>query len=278
MPTRALLDNPKEYVKIYGERNTGTNFVQQMIRQNFRCQPIPGTLADACPGYRESIEEELKPRVSDEAKKIMIRQTKMDAYFRGNLWNTLGWKHAVPPIEVILARPDRDNIQFVTVTKNPYAWALSLFRRPYENISIKGPDKFSDFISEPWVTVERDNAPAILASPIELWNIKESGYERLAKEVDVLRCRYEDVLIDPSHFLTSLSNHLEKTNDEFEIVTDAAKERDKGKKDLNYYQDYYLNQRWRDNLNAGDIRLINRFLDRSVVEEAGYEMLTPMTE
>lgn len=269
------LGNPKHLVKIYGERNSGTNFIQRPVRQNFLCQWVPGTLADAYPGYRESFEDELKSSVSDEAKRNWLRQAKMDNYFSTNLWNTLGWKHSCPPIEVILSRPDRSDILFVTITKHPYAWALSFFRRPYENPGISVPERIGDFLSEPWPSVRRDNTAACLESPIELWNLKTASYSQLAKVAHVLRCRYEDVLAEPDSFLEAESKHLRKKKDQYEVLVDAAKQQDKGTKDFHNYRDYYLNERWREVLTSDDIKVINRFLDPSVVKEAGYDILAP---
>lgn len=268
-----------EYVKIYGERNTGTQFAQRMIQQNFQCKVIPGTLADCAPGYRDAIEQEITSCITDKAKQLIARQARIDEYFRGNLWNTLGWKHAVPPIDVINTRPDRHKVLFVTVTKNPYAWALSLFRRPYENLCIRHPEHFADFLREPWLTVGRENAPTFLKSPVELWNLKVEGYRRLTRSVTVLHLRYEDIIANPEGFLGQVARYLERRGAEFSIHTDAVKKQDSGK-DIDYYRNYYLNERWRDSLGNEHIDLINRVLDSSLVEAAGYKMLassSPMT-
>ena len=155
-------------MKIYGERNTGTNFLTQLIRQNFVCEIVPGTLAEARPGYRDILEHEIETTIADAAKRILVRQIRLDEFFRGNRWTTLGWKHSVPPTETIRSHPDKSNILFVIVTKNPYAWALSLFRRPYENVALDRPHDLLSFITEPWLAGDRDNTPVILRSPVEL--------------------------------------------------------------------------------------------------------------
>jgi hypothetical protein len=262
-----------ERVKIYGERNTGTNFLARLIRGNFRCQLVPGTLAEARPGYRERLEEELAATIADEAKRMWARQVRLDQFFEGNLWTTLGWKHCVPRVELVLSHPEKDDILFVTVTKNPYAWVLSLFRRPYGSVASRTPGDLLAFIREPWMTLGRENAPAILASPVELWNLKNDGYARLARAVKVVRVRYEDVLAEPAQLLGVLEESLERRRAEFVIPNESTKTADAGKKDLAYYRDYYLKERWREELSEDHVAAINEFLAPAIVRDAGYDII-----
>lgn len=270
-----MANKGSEYVKIYGERNSGTHFVHRLIRNNFHCQFVPGTLADATPGYREAFEDELARTVTDDAKRLWLRQVRMDEYFESNAWSTLGWKHAVPPLNTILGSPNVDCTLFVTVVKNPYSWALSLFRRPYEVIAINKPTSLKEFLNEVWPTVRRDNAPSILKSPIELWNYKTASYHELAKHTNTVNLRYEDTLADPLNSVNVLSDFLDRRSRDPVIESESAKEVDRGNKDLNYYRDYYLSERWRSDLTEADIALINEYLDPTTVRLAGYEMIDP---
>jgi len=260
-------------LKIYGERNSGTNYLTRLVRHNFHCELIPGTLAEARPGYREIIEKELETSISDAGKRILARQIRLDNFFTGNLWSTLGWKHSVPPTEVIRRHPDRDRTLFITINKNPYAWVLSLFRRPYENTALDRLSDLSAFINEPWITGSRENAPAYLESPVELWNLKTDGYRRLAKIAVTVNVRYEDLLDSPMAFLRTLEQHLERRTRKFELTVESTKKDDVGHKDFNYYHDYYLNERWRKELGHEHIAAINHFLEPAIVERSGYEII-----
>ena len=260
-------------LKIYGERNSGTNFLTRLIRHNFHCELIPGTLAEARPGYREIIEQELETRISDAGKRILARQIKLDDFFRGNLWSTMGWKHCVPPTELIHSHPDRDRTLFVTINKNPYAWLLSLFRRPYENTTLDRINDLSSFINEPWITGSRENSPLYLESPVELWNLKTEGYQRLANVAVTINVRYEDLLESPMQFLQKIEGYLERRTKKFELTMESTKIDDVGHKDFDYYRDYYLNEHWRKELGHEHIMAINRFLDPAIVERSGYETI-----
>ncbi len=265
-------------LKIYGERNSGTHFITRLIQRNFKCSTIPGTLADAekfeTVKYRHLLEVELKNSIQDEFKRKLADSIKVDEFFAGNQWLMLGWKHSVPPLETIATHPDRHQVLFVTVTKNPYAWALSMFRRPYGDFSLNKPDNFSHFLTEPWITAQRDNCPSLLNSPIELWNLKTNGYQQLALQgYHVLNIRYEDVINDSENFLISIEHYLERKPKKVFFLNHSTKKEDEGKKDFEYYQDYYLNQRWKDQLSEEDILTINHFLNPQIVERAGYQLI-----
>lgn len=261
-------------VKIYGERNSGTHFITRLIQRNFICETIPGTLADAeKSGYRDKFEEAFDLLISDECKRKLASSIKIDEYFNANQWNTLGWKHSVPPLDIIASHPEHEDILFITLTKNPYAWGLSMFRRPYGNFCLHNPDDLETFLTEPWITANRDNCPSILNSPIELWNLKTDGYNHLEKRHTTLRIRYEDVIDNPESFLSIVSQYLEKKPKKFTLLNKAAKEDDVGKKDFDYYRDYYLNQLWIEQLTSEHIKTINQFLNRCIVEEAGYKLI-----
>lgn len=235
---------------------------------------IPGTIADAeKPGFRDKIEEQLSASIADDCKRKLASSIRVDEYFIGNAWKTLGWKHCVPSLDMIASHPENQQVLFVTLTKNPYAWALSMYRRPYGNLCINKPANLGQFLAEPWITANRDNCPALLNSPIELWNLKTDGYRKLAKNHNVLSVRYEDVIDNTEIFLSIIEKYLDKKPKKFTILNKSAKQQDVGKKDLNYYRDYYLNERWRNELTPENIKTINKYLDPSIVKEAGYKMI-----
>ena len=269
---KGQVDEPTKGLKVFGERNSGTQFTTQLIRKNYHCEVVPGTLHEATKGYRDEIEERVDKSISDPASRLWAVQALMDDYFAGNLWLTLGWKHAAPDVQTIAALPDLDNHIFVTITKNPYAWVLSMYRRPYEYLGLTQKKTLDEFIAEPWLTVRRENAPAIIQSPVELWSIKASAYQQLTGICDVLHVRYEDVISEPGEFLNRLSRKLVKRNPEFNLDIQGTKAGNEHR-GLEYYQDYYLNERWRDLLNDEQIRAINQYLNPVVVRACGYEII-----
>jgi len=89
-------------IKIYGERNTGTNYVGELIALNLAVRQVPGIIPDGVRRIHQTLPG---------------REWVRDLYFACTGWHNLGWKHG-------LARegwPRRRGLALVTITKNPYA-------------------------------------------------------------------------------------------------------------------------------------------------------------
>jgi hypothetical protein len=184
----------------------------------------------------------------------------------------LGWKHTRVKPESELRRYDilQNGICFVTVTKNPYSWLLSMHRRPYHRYYGEKPD-FHTFLRSPWKTVGRDNYESVLRDPVELWNIKNKSYLRL-KSLETANITSESVLADPKALIDRLSDSfsIPKSDNYFSNLDESTKEKSKN---FDYYRDYYLNERWKDELSDESISIINSRLDRNLVDYFGYELL-----
>jgi len=102
-------------VKIYGERNTGTSYLEALLVRNLAVDCLRG-------GVPRSIRRFFAD--SERAR---------DWYFQATYRNNLGWKHACLPAEsqLAIARTDSTEVLLLTLTKNPYAWLLSFYRKPY---------------------------------------------------------------------------------------------------------------------------------------------------
>jgi hypothetical protein len=238
-------------LKLYGERNTGTNFVSQLVAVNL---PV-GLLRGTAPKWWTR----MRPK-SERLK---------DLYFLFTYPRNLGWKHAVAPNADELRRlfTARRGIGCVTVTKNPYAWLLSLHRRPYHNWS--RPPEFLQFLETPWPTVRRERAPGPYASPIVMWNAKTAAY--LAMGPAVLNLRYEDVLEDPPAAIGRIKDHfgLRTLGADFVNVTVSTKP---DARTFDDYRTFYTGQEWRAQLSAAAVKVINRQLDPGLVARFGYRL------
>lgn len=243
-------------IKIYGERNTGTNYLLKLFRRNFEADLLRGVV----PWY----------------VRILFPQSEQarDLYFAiTSRWN-LGWKHRLAPLPAAARdmRDHDDNLLFVTLTKNPYSWLLSLYRHPHHYKRELGT--FQQFLSAPWATVRRENTVSEYPNPIMMWNEKNAAYLRLAAEMPTANLKYEDLLADPERTLTQLANRysIKRSRPQFANVTASTKERE-GAKDFNYYQNYYLQEQWRTELQASALLIVNRYLDFDLMRQFGYEKL-----
>ena len=247
----------KKLVKIYGERNTGTNYIDTLIRMNLETDLLNGIV----PKHIQLMQRALPGK-----------QFVRDKYFELTYDKNLGWKHTTVKPESELRRYEilKEGVCFVTVTKNPYSWLLSLHRRPYHHYYGEKPD-FVSFLRSPWKTVGRDNCESVLRDPIELWNIKNKSYLRL-KSVDAANITTESVIADPKALIDNLSDSfsISRSANYFSNLNESTKDKSKN---YDYYNDYYLNERWKDELTDEAVAIINSRIDNSLLEYFGYKLL-----
>jgi hypothetical protein len=244
-------------VKIYGERNTGTNYIDKLIRINLDAHMLTG----------------VAPRHIQLLQRVLPgRQFIRDRYFELTYGRNLGWKHTKVKSESELRQYKilEEEVYFVTVTKNPYSWLLSMHRRPYHRYYGKKPD-FVSFLQSPWTTVGRDNCQSVIRDPVELWNIKNSSYFNL-NSLGAATITSESVLANPKAFIDTIrdSFSIPESTNYFTNLNESTKDKNKN---FDYYNDYYLNERWKDELSDESISIINSRLDRSVLDYFGYELL-----
>lgn len=245
-------------VKIFGERNTGTNFLRALVAINFSNRfLLPSPMIRV-----------LGVLARNETHREWIR----DTYFRLTYHSNFGWKHAMAPDPASVAKWGHD-VAFLTITKNPYAWLLSLFKRPYHAQNRYG--SFREFLTSPWPVVRRENYDGTaFANPTAMWCEKNRSYQRLAGVArHCLNLRYEDCLANSQPVLERLAElGLSRRTEQWAVVQESTKGDNKTFTD---YQDYYLQEQWKQQLDAETISIINHSLDPGVVESCGYKLLSP---
>lgn len=245
-------------VKIYGERNTNTNYLGELIRLNLVLPELPGVVPANIKRYQD---------------KWPGNEWLRDLYFLSSYGRNLGWKHAAVdwPRLKKTGIYKRNRVTVVTLTKNRYAWLLSLYKRPYHQYYAKKPT-FSEFLERPWKTVWREGMPRWVESPVHLWNAKNASYLREADEGRALHLRAEDTLIDPQQVINRIAHVAGVTTaSEFHNVLRSTKD---DSKDFDYYRQYYLSDGWRAGLSENDVKVINKKLDRAIVDRFGYALIS----
>jgi len=243
----------KPLVKIYGERNTGTNYLAQLMQKNMDIQLLRG---------------EAHPMVQKISPWL---EWPRNAYFAYTFADNLGWKHAVAVTKQQLydyALVDR--LSFITLTKNPYSWLLSIYHRPYHFRKHKGD--LIEFINKPWPVLGRENFSGSFETPMAMWNIKNQSYCALRNYAPAINLRYEDLLANPEAMMWKIAELLSIKLDQgnFTNIDESTKG---DQRDFDDYQDYYLNERWREKLSAREISQINKSLDFELAAYFRYERL-----
>lgn len=146
-------------IKIYGERNTNTNYLSKLIKLNLSVQEVAGTVP---------------PTVMKLQNILPGNELVRDIYFYLTFGSNLGWKHTrVKPLEILKKYSMvKRGLGLVTITKNPYSWLMSLYRRPYHQYYHEKPD-FETFLQLPWTATGRDNTERVLKNPIENMEYKK---------------------------------------------------------------------------------------------------------
>lgn len=197
------------YAKIYGERNSGTNFIEQLLRTNFAVLCLTNGIRIS--DYVDVVGVHLPSKAKGE-----LRSAITDIECERTLCSDFGWKHGVPPRDEILAAPHTRHTLFICVAKHPLAWLRSLANRPYNPIG-KVPKTFSQFLEYEWPLTRRDNLPGrTRIDVIDLWNVKNAAFQNLTNLVEqCIVVAYEDILRDPSGFLADVRRYLLPKREEF---------------------------------------------------------------
>jgi hypothetical protein len=202
-------------IKIFGERNTGTNFLSEVIEGNFKAtlfKPvnIKSVRTAGFHNFRHADAALLRNRdcrgfmvMSGLLKSIVAN--KITDYIRvDNASVDFGWKHGCVNMNQLKDYKYFDETLFVMLIRNPWKFCESLFRKPYNIMPgrLASPN-FSDFIRAPIFLNARDNAPRgqlMIPNAIELWNIKVSSYYNALKasQHQVAIFYYEEILLNPS--------------------------------------------------------------------------------
>ena len=245
-----------EQIKVYGERNSGTIYLEELLMSNTNAHIIR----------------------FDAPKILHYPLKKIDFFIDFLYWlqpKFLGWKHSVPPIKRINNADKSLNLKIITITKNPYSYLLSLHRRPYH--SKEKISNFEDFLAHPFRQLPRDNFKIYKnRNPIELWNNKNESYLELKNSVKipVVNLTYEKLILDPESVFESLTEELSisSSSPKFTNVISSTK---KVRSTFDDYRDYYLNEKWKEKLSAHSLTLINQFLDEKLMKKFGYDLIHP---
>jgi len=249
-------------IKIYGERHTGSNYFENLLMCNLEVKILNGTVP-----YKVS-------------KLYPGSELLKDFYFLLTYKYNLGWKHSMAPTIDLLERLGKRDVIFLVLTKNPYSWLLSLYRKPYHQKGSK-LTTLKEFLVTPWKTVGRGRyKKKQFENPIQIWNKKNESYLKLNGTSRCLNIKYEDLLSEPEQIISHISQtfnirkkheiveHLTKSYTGFSGSVNEEKE-----KNNSYYRDYYLNEKWQNELDEECINIINKELNMTLMEQFEYKKL-----
>lgn len=263
---------PPPFVKVFGERNTGTRALLQMLR---RSGEVSLRMAGAGSVAEQRRRAELEARISEQFTGAW-RKLYMDA-LRDNLRHRtdplVTWKHAAPEWHQSFAE-ERANVIFMV--RNPYSWALSMVRRPY-HIAGRRPAGLEELLTRPWLTQRRDNTGILLPDVMALWHAKLDAYRRFAVQakvhgVNTSVLNFEDFVADPVASATAALRNCGIASENLRLARRNTKDSEQR---LSEIQAYYAREGWRADLTHASVAMINARMDWDLAGEFGYRRLPP---
>jgi hypothetical protein len=205
-----------KFIKVFGERNCGTNFVNRLIEKNtdlivLKHHPIPH--------IKKQISKLPKPL------RIIAKEKLIDIQREKEFDDTYGWKHAAVNIKKISCSSKYEKTLFVFVSKNPFSFLFSLYNRPYNHV-FKDWKNISDFLRTPWLCNLRDGLDfPLLASPIDLWNFKNLSYINFVNSSisNSVFFQYENIVLDPEGFGRELEKFIKLKHDKIDLPKKPVK-------------------------------------------------------
>lgn len=261
---------PPRRLKIFGERNTGTNFLEDTLSASVDIPVVPGFL----PKIISSYPHRLLRRTLPHALRASIVETLQDVGYVALRRRYGYWKHAivVDANHAGAALPADDG--YICLVKHPVAWMLSLKRRPY--CTLVDPDRIktmplAEFAAMQWRPIRRENKPGIFANVFEMWNEKVRSYLDLARKRDTVVVTYEDLLREPQRTLDQIATHFSFVPrvSGWKMPVHSTKKDAKTTED---YVEYYVQEKWRENVDGNVWDVAVRELDRELLNLFDYKL------
>ena len=262
----------RKQIKVFGERNTGSRAVIRMIdgSSNLRGAGHPGVSREVLQPFRDRMAS--FDEMDAGPWKRVYKEAARDS-FEELLGPVGAWKHTAPLFSKEFVHHD---VSVLFLVRNPYSWALSLYRQPYHIIGPRRTDLLS-FLKEPWLTLGRDRVERILSSPLDLWTLKLAAYRRFERHAEAAgvpyaTLRFEDFVADPAGALTTSLQGLADGVIDINVLETPTKP--KGM-DAKTRQDYYAREAWKADLTGPSVALINAHIDWALAESYGYARRDP---
>ncbi len=115
------------------------------IKKNLSCKLLPGTISVLDKNCSKNIEKYLQDKSLKGYEVQIIREAVIDNIFLDCVSDSLGWKHSIPGLDVIKKSAKSNQTLFITITKNPYSFLLSLHQCPHHRFLLRKNQEFIIF-------------------------------------------------------------------------------------------------------------------------------------
>jgi hypothetical protein len=191
----------RAYVKVFGERNTGTNFLNQLLLLN-----VDATVLDHGTNARASTRLSRFSCLSA-SEQLLFFERLVDQDRHDEYPQNYGWKHSFLTLATLQGSPLFGSTAFLLLIRNPFRFLSSLHRRPY-NLLPRPTGSLADFIAAPLLANQRDGLDDVFVeNPVDLWNRKVASFfdvqSALPHQARIIA--YEQLVADPENHIRCLS-------------------------------------------------------------------------
>ncbi len=265
MVSKGSNSNRQRWVKVFGERNTGTRAVVWMLRALNGVTP-------GFPNYQGRDLDALQARVDTQFSGFQheMFNDALDDVRRSRMGAHSAWKHAAPQVDDSYAAKGASVLFMV---RDPYSWIAALYRNPYHARAPR-PDTLAQFLEQPWLTMQRDNIAPILMSPMELWNEKLRAYRAFAEAAPVPSTvlAFEDFVLAPVEALGAALQRFDIPVEGLAEIPESTKKRGKTRAQR---LAYYKARAWEREVSTDAARLVNEYVNWDVAAHFGYAQRDP---
>ncbi len=240
-------------IKIFGERNTSTNALRSLIKENAQSYVAPGIAKELDPGFKQRLKTAKKWKVPG-----FFRERMIDRVFDGR-GPLEAWKHTAPNFQDISAFSE---CHVIFCVRHPASWLLGLYKRPY-HIYGRPAANFGEFLNKRWKTAKRERLASITTDAITLYNLKMVAYENFQRrlydaDVSYSIVRHEDFAVDQAAVFATLVPRLLDPKLEPTLLDASTKDHGKNR---DYYKEFYGKQLWRSEIDSESMARINDEID-----------------
>jgi hypothetical protein len=252
---------PSSQVKIFGERNTGTNALKELIERNSNSVCLPGTETELHPLLGRIVNSGfLRPSASEAVRDFI--------YSRPSPRHA--WKHCTTNFEDVSTF---EGVLVLLAVRHPASWLLSLFRHPYHRSGPSVSD-VATFMQTPWKTARRERLGGRSFLPLELYRTKLDRNLKFAQRLSAAGIenqfiRHEDLILEQPAVFRSISEHLKEPRRDLQPLESATKHSGRTIEEI---RTYYRNEEWRTELEGLETE-INQAIDWEHVARFGYDPL-----
>ena len=216
-------------LKIFGERNCGTNLLTQTAETDGRFRILPGTAPASI--------RRITSRLPHKTKEALL-----DAVDSRRRIRTLGWKHAWPD-DYVASQLDERSVLAVAAIRHPLSWCVSLRARPYQLREL-GNGQLNV------MRIAREHLPRDTKSYRDIWLLKATRYLELQDRGVLRLLQFEALIEDPAHELLGAIDLSSSDGGHAAAPTTSVKGDGRSRADI---LDYYRIEAWRQDVTKQDL-------------------------